>query len=1006
MGVIRHTIFKRVSYLLITISLIGIISGVASTKIAYAATFTVTKTDDTDDGVCDSDCSVREAIRAANARAGDDTIILSSGTYTLTIPGPGEDAAAMGDLDITDSLTIKVAGAGNAVIKGGIGWNDRVFHIIGADTVVHISNITVQNGTVTGGASGGGILNYGILTISSSTISHNNAGVYPSFGDGGGVSNMGILLATNSTFSNNTSSCGGGGISGSGVMTITNSNISNNMTSDCIGGRGGGGIQGNDITIINTTIVSNTSSGGGGGLHGYRTVTLLDSTISGNTASGGGGIFNQIGEMTVIKSTINGNRSTGTSGGIGNNGTLTMTNSTVSGNLAQSHGGGIGIYSSHTLTMNNVTVADNLTFGNGGGIYNPRGTVNFKNTIVAKNSGFGQNLAPGCLGTMTSFGYNLVENTLNCTIAGTITGNIVNVSSNLDSLQDNGGPTLTHALLPGSPAIDAGNPAMPGSGNDSCEATDQRDITRPQHTRCDIGAFESQPIPLSSVTLSGPASGIMNTSYTITAAVTPITATIPITYQWQATGQSPLTNIAGLSNTASFTWSTLGMQVITVTVNSSLGISVSASSAITIAPPPRLSYLPTVFNRWPPIPYKLSLDSIQGAEDGRYTISWTEAPERLTITFTLQEATDAAFTSNVRDICITEQESCGVQQKVVGTYYYRARGLNKWGYGEWSDVQSANIPMRGGVFVNTQNRQDSLNFFNQIYLSSEGIPVNWTGNHGACDPGSTDMNFRDAVLRRINYFRAMAGVPADVTLSDESNRKAQAAALMMSVNRQSSHNPPSSWICYSEEGAQGAGSSNLYLGVFSWTAITGYIMDPGGNNYPVGHRRWILYPQTQIMGTGDVPPAQGYPPANALRVFDSHMGESRPPTREEFVAWPPPGYVPYQVVFPRWSFSSSGADFSAASVSMISNDTELSVSQADVVYGYGENTLVWVPTGLSERENWSHSGGDTTYSVNIRNVVINNQTRDFAYDVIVFDPGTRSVGDKIWIDSLGEWTPY
>ena len=168
-----------------------------------------------------------------------------------------------------------------------------------------------------------------------------------------------------------------------------------------------------------------------------------------------------------------------------------------------------------------------------------------------------------------------------------------------------------------------------------------------------------------------------------------------------------------------------------------------------------------------------------------------------------------------------------------------------------------------------------------------------------------------------NYFRAMAGVPADITFSDESNRLAQAAAFMMSANHQIiSHTPPTNWICYSSDGAAGAGSSNLYLGVYAWNAITGYMKDPGGGNYFIGHRRWILYPQTQIMGTGDIPPVSNFSSSNALRVFDNHMWEQRPPTREEFVAWPPPGFVPYQVVFPRWSFSFAQADFSQAWVSM------------------------------------------------------------------------------------------
>ena len=287
--------------------------------------------------------------------------------------------------------------------------------------------------------------------------------------------------------------------------------------------------------------------------------------------------------------------------------------------------------------------------------------------------------------------------------------------------------------------------------------------------------------------------------------------------------------------------------------------------------------------------------------------------------------------------------------------------------------------------VNPQNRQESLTFYQQVYLASEGVGVNWTGNHGACDPGTTHQEFRNAIVRRVNYFRAMAGVPGDMKLNDQYNTKAQAAALMMSVNQSLSHSPPSNWTCYTSDGAQGAGSSNLYLGVYGPSAITGYMRDPGSGNYFVGHRRWILYPQTQEMGTGDIPPT-GFPAANALWVFDSNMWNPRPQTREEFVAWPPPGYVPYQIVFARWSFAYAGADFSSATVTMSSDGSGVPVSLSMPVNGYGENTLVWIPNGLSDGASWPRPVTDTTHTVNIQNVVIGGQSSSFTYTVTVFDP--------------------
>ena len=285
--------------------------------------------------------------------------------------------------------------------------------------------------------------------------------------------------------------------------------------------------------------------------------------------------------------------------------------------------------------------------------------------------------------------------------------------------------------------------------------------------------------------------------------------------------------------------------------------------------------------------------------------------------------------------------------------------------------------------VNPQDRQASLDFFNNIYHASEGVPIDWTGNPATCNEGTTSAVFRQAIRLRINYFRAMAGVPGIVALSDGFNRKAQKAALMMSVNNQLSHIPPPTWTCYSAEGAQAAGSSNLFLGVYSVNAIDGYMYDPGDGNYAVGHRRWILYPQTQLMGSGDIPPVNGYLAANALWVFDQFG--TRPATREEFVAWPPPGYVPYQVVFPRWSFAYAGADFASTSVSMTLQGNTIAVNMDPVVNGYGENTFVWepqVPSGTAPTT-------DQDYTVSISNVIVNGSPRSFVYHVIVFNPGAQ-----------------
>jgi uncharacterized protein YkwD len=282
-------------------------------------------------------------------------------------------------------------------------------------------------------------------------------------------------------------------------------------------------------------------------------------------------------------------------------------------------------------------------------------------------------------------------------------------------------------------------------------------------------------------------------------------------------------------------------------------------------------------------------------------------------------------------------------------------------------------------------RTAAVRAFQQDYLGTAGVAPAWTGSHATCTPGSTASNFRSAVLRRINYYRALAGVPAQISWDDGLSAKAQAAALLMSANGSLSHSPPSDWSCYSSGAKEAAGSSDLSLGAFGPESIDMYMRDGGGNS-AVGHRRWILYPQTQRMGTGDVPRVASYASSNALWVIDSNYGQARPATRDGYVAWPPPGYIPYQIVYARWSFAYPGADFSNASVTMTSGGKGLSVALAPIANGYGENTLVWIPSGMNADAAWPKPAGDTQYTIKVSNVVVNSRARDFSYNVVIFTP--------------------
>jgi uncharacterized protein YkwD len=295
----------------------------------------------------------------------------------------------------------------------------------------------------------------------------------------------------------------------------------------------------------------------------------------------------------------------------------------------------------------------------------------------------------------------------------------------------------------------------------------------------------------------------------------------------------------------------------------------------------------------------------------------------------------------------------------------------------------------GGYSIDAGNREQVRLFYNSVFASSAGIASGWSGNVAGCSAGDTSADFKAAVLRRINWFRALAGVPAAVQFDASFSQQAQQAALMMAANQQLSHSPPSSWLCYGSAGAQAAGKSNLTIGRDGPEAIgESYMRDEGANNTAIGHRRWLLYPQTQFMGTGDV---DGSLPVNALWVQDSNIFGTRPAVRDDFVAWPTKGYTPYTLVYPRWSFSYPGADFSSASVAMTENGAAIATRMEIPATGYGENTLAWFAGSYVDGMSWAKPSADTVYQVTLSNVKVAGVARTFSYTATVFDPLTSAV---------------
>jgi CSLREA domain-containing protein len=279
------------------------------------------------------------------------------------------------------------------------------------------------------------------------------------------------------------------------VVTISGVTIQNGYLGTELGDRTSGGLSngaidrlGGTMTVIDSVIRNN--AGTYGGVENHGTMTLLNSSVTGNAGRfSGGGVWNE-GTMTVTNSSINSNgNSAGVGGGVVNRSRLTITNSTISGNHASSGG---GIYNQGSLIVHSSTFSDNV----GGALV---GDATLDNTILANSRPFELGPQPDCSGTLTSNGYNLIGLATGCTLVGNTTGDVLGTDPKLGPLQNNGGPTFTHALLPGSPAIDAGNPTAPGKSPSACLATDQRGVARPQDGNldgravCDIGAFEVQP---------------------------------------------------------------------------------------------------------------------------------------------------------------------------------------------------------------------------------------------------------------------------------------------------------------------------------------------------------------------------------------------------------------------------------------------------------------------------------------------------------------------------------
>jgi CSLREA domain-containing protein len=496
----------------------------------------------------DGDCSLREAIEAAN----DNTAV---------------DACPAGDAVITDTITFSVSGmitlndllnvvgggpllidGANTITLSGNGIVQILVNSFGAD--LNLKGLSLVDGYSS--ISGGGIFNNGKIIVNDCTLSGNNAI------EGGGINNWYDMKINNSTLSGNSATTNGGGIFNLGIITITNSTFS-----------------------------GNTSDSWGGAIYNPGHMSIENSIFLENNSPLAGGIYN--GNMlSITGSTLSGNYSTWCGGGVLNESLLIISNTTLSGNNSESGG---AICNSDTMTVTNATLSGNSADSTyGGGIYTFDGNVMLVNTIVTNSPSGGDCLIHS--GIFTDGGHNISsDDTCGLDPAN---GSMPNTDPVLGPLQDNGGPTWTHALLTGSPAIDAGD-------NAQCLPTDQRGVTRPQDGNgdgvsiCDIGSFELEGpwVTPTVVTITGSNESIVGYVTYFTATVEPISTTLPLEYVWKASGHPPITETMGLTDTVGWAWEVPGTQVITVTASNLAG-SVMDTHVITITAPLYDIYLPLV----------------------------------------------------------------------------------------------------------------------------------------------------------------------------------------------------------------------------------------------------------------------------------------------------------------------------------------------------------------------------------------------------------------------------
>jgi hypothetical protein len=568
--------------------------------------------------------SLRAAVIDANGDGMDDTIILEAATYQLTVRNsPGqENAAARGDLDLTGAghtIIIQGQGAALTTINGGVAGaelQDRLFQVFPNVKVV-FRDLTLTGGTALddgtdgrlpfqGAGIGGAILNAGSVQLLDVVVKGNtalggggadgtaSAGGGPGQGAaGGGIANTSILIVARSTLRNNRAL---GGLGGDAF------NFGE-------GGRGGPALGGGvfnyrgQVAVVSSTLTDNVAQGGNGGFGPFSPAVGQGGPGADGT---GGGLASAAGMVTFSDSTVSENNAKGGQGGGGggadggaggngfgggaasDNAQLNFRNSTVARNVAAGGGGGGAPSSSSPGPAGS---------GHGGGVsalVGPASSYNSTSSLFARNTADSN---PDFFGLFNQVDHTLVMNGEGAGgITGGVNGNLVNVDAMLDSLNNNGGPTETIALLPGSPALDAG-------ANPDGLGTDQRGQPRVSNFQADIGAFERFVFQVLqggnsyTITQGQPLTGAVATFDNGNPASDPTQLAAAINWGDGSTtsGSIRLQGSVTYAVDGSHTYQQAGRYQITVTLSDPSGASSTAQDTVDVTskPPPPPSPSPT-----------------------------------------------------------------------------------------------------------------------------------------------------------------------------------------------------------------------------------------------------------------------------------------------------------------------------------------------------------------------------------------------------------------------------